>query len=140
MPDDDRVVRYARPTDVLDDGSLNCSAFMLRDGESGLSINWLDYFRDQPKSQQLDEIRRLSRLTMRRNGRLAESNMWQTSEYVRRELEGLRFIHTPLDADTGYAPDPSHSEIRGLPTRYSPEAELIGYMIAECVSLCHIAI
>ena len=50
LPDDDQVVRYARPTDVLDDGSLNCSAFMLRDGESGLSINWLDDFRDQPKS------------------------------------------------------------------------------------------
>ncbi len=140
LPDEDQFVRYARPTDVLDDESLNCSAFMLRSDESGLSVNWLDYFRDRTKSEQLSEIRRLSRLTMRRNGRLAELNVEEVRERVRQELDAFRFIHDPLAAEGQYEPDPSHSQILGLPTPYTPEAQLIGFTIAECVTEAHPAV
>ena len=140
LPDSDHVVRYARFIDILDDGTLNCSAFQLRKAEEGLSVNWLEYFENRTKSKQLEEIRPLIRLTMKRSGRLAELNVGATKEQVSQMLNDLRFIHTPLAADEKYAADPSHSEIMGLPAKDSPEAELIGDMIAECVTEIHPAV
>ena len=133
LPDKDHVVRYVKPTHILDDGKLNCSAFQLRKMETGLSVNWLDHFKDRTKSQQLDEIRPLIRLKMSRNGCLAELNVGATREHVSQRLDELRFIHRPLEADDKYEADPSHSEIVGLPLEDPPEAELVGDMIAECV-------
>ena len=137
LPDSDHVVRYARFTDILDDGSLNCSAFQLRPTDSGLSVNWLEYFEGQSKSQQLNEIRLLIRLTMKPSGRLAELNVGVTRQYVGHRFDELRFIHTPLAADEKFEADPSHGEIMGLPPKDSPEAELIGDLIAECVIGVH---
>lgn len=140
LPDADHVVRYARFIDLLDDGTLNCSAFQLRKAESGLSVNWLECFGDKTKSQQLDEVRRLIRLTMKRSGRLAELNVGQTRKKVDRLLDELRFIHMPLDADENFEADPSHSEIVGLPPKDSPEADMIGDLIATCVIEVHPAL
>ena len=140
LPDADHVVRYARFIDLLDEGTLNCSAFQLRKAESGLSVNWLECFGDKTKSQQLDEVRRLIRLTMKRSGRLAELNVGQTRKKVDRLLDELRFIHMPLDADENFEADPSHSEIVGLPPKDSPEADMIGDLIATCVIEVHPAL
>jgi hypothetical protein len=139
LPDADHVVRYARFIDILDDGTLNCSAFQLRKTESGLSVNWLECFDDKTKSQQLDEVRRLTRLTMKRSGRLAELNVGITRRNVDQLLDELRFIHMPLEADENFEADPSHSEILGLPPKDSPEADLIGDLIANCVIEVHSA-
>ena len=140
LPDEDHVVRYAKFTDILDDGKLNCSAFQLRATDSGLSVNWLEYFRDRPKSEQIDEIRCQIRLTLRRSGRLVELNVGMTREHVGQRLDEFRFVHAPLPADDSHEADPSHSEIVGLPSGDSPEAELIGDMIAECVMAHHPAV
>ena len=101
--------------------------------ETGLSVYWLECFEGFSKSRQLDQVRRLSRLQMRRNGRLAELRVGYTKQYVYGELDGLRFVHQPLAAEGTYGADPSHSEIIGLPQADSSEAELIGDVIAECV-------
>ena len=140
LPDEDHVIRYAKPTDILDDGKLNCSAFQLRPIEAGLSVNWLEHFGSQTKSQQLDEIRSLIRLIMKPRGRLAELNVGVTRKHIGHSLDGLRFVHTPLAADNGFPADPSHSEIVVLPPKSSPESELIGDMIAECVNTTHPAV
>ena len=140
LPDTDHVVRYARFIDILDDGTLNCSAFQLRKAEVGLSVNWLEHFENRTKSQQLDEIRPLIRLTMKRSGRLAELNVGATKEQVDQILAELRFIHMPLDADEKYEADPSHSEILGLPPKDSPEVDMIGDLIAQCVVAIHPAV
>ena len=39
LRDEDHVVRYVKPTLVRKDGSVDGSAFCLRAGESGLSVN-----------------------------------------------------------------------------------------------------
>lgn len=141
LPDSDHVVRYAKYTDFLDDEyeTLNSSAFQLRPTDSGLSVNWLECFAGQSKPQQLNEVRRLTRLTMKPSGRLVELNVGVTREHIGQRLDELRFIHKPLNADEVYEADPSHSEIMGLPPKDSPEAELIGDMIAECVIAVHSA-
>lgn len=137
LPDDSHVVRYARPTLVREDGSVGGEAFQLRSGEQDLSVNWLECFPGISKSQQIAEVRRRSRMQLRPNGRFAELNVGQTKGHLHGELADLRFVRDPLDAEEaegGFEADPSHSEIAGLPPADSPEAELIGDMIAECVT------
>ena len=140
LPDDAHVVRYVKPTKVFEDGSVDGSEFCLRPDDTGLSVHWLECFGDLHKAQQLDEVRRLSRLTMRKSGRLAELNVGTTKHYVRNELEGLRFINTPLAAEGDYEADPSHSEIVGLPSVNSPQAALAGDMIAQSISAIYPAV
>ena len=140
LPDDDHVVRYAKPTTVREDGSVDGSAFRLRPSDEGLSVNWLDYYQRFDKSQQLDKVRQSSRLTMRPNGRLAELNIGVTKRHVHARVKDLRLIYAPLAAEGEHRPDPSHSEIRGLPPGDSPEAALIGDMIAESIQIIHPAI
>ena len=139
LPDNAHVVRYVKPTSRHEDRSVDGSAFRLRSGDNGLSVNWLEYFRDLTKAQQLEEVRRLSRLTMRRRGCLAELGVGATKQHSS-ELTALRFIHKPLAAENGYEADPSHSEIIGLPQGDSPQAALIGDLIAECIQAIHPAI
>ena len=136
LPDEGNVVRYARPTQVLD-GRVDGSAFLLRENEPRLSVNWLEYFDDQPRPQQLVEIRRLIRLTLGRTGLFAELNVGATRKHIGDMVNELRFTHSPLPPEDGFEADPSHSEVLGLPPRDTPEAELIGDMIAECVTEVH---
>ena len=140
LTDDSQVVRYAKPTLVREDGTVGGEAFQLRRQEAGLSVHWLECFEGPPKSGQLDRVRPLIRLQMRRNGRLAELQVGATREYVRDEIDDVRFVHQPLTAEDSFAADPSHSEIFGLPPADSPEAELIGDMIAECIIGVHPAV
>jgi len=46
----------------------------------------------------------------------------------------------PLDADENFEADPSHSEIVGLPPKDSPEADMIGDLIAKYVIEIHPAV
>ena len=140
LPNDAHVVRYARPTTVREDGRVDGSAFRLRLGDTGLSVNWLECFSELPVAGQLGEVRRLSRIDMRPSGRLAELNVGDTQLHVRAQLASIRFVHTPLPEEGTHEADPSHSEIIGLPLGDSLEAALIGDMIAECVSAVHPAV
>lgn len=74
LPANDHIVRYVKPSMVLEDGSPNGSEFRLRHTDpdvAGLSVNWLEIL-GQCKTQQLAEVRRLCRLTRRTTGRFAE--------------------------------------------------------------------
>ena len=136
LTDDSHVVRYAKPTLVREDGSVGGEAVQLRSGEENLSVNWLECFPGISKPQQVDEVRRRSRLQLRPTGRFAELQVGPTKQHLHAELASLRFVHDPLPAEGEFEADPSHSEITGLPAD-SPEAELIGDMIAECVTAVH---
>ena len=137
LPDDDHVVRYVKPTSVQEDGGVDGSGFIMRQGDNSLSVNWLEFFSGYNKVQQLNEVRRLSRLKMSKRGCLAELNVGKTKQYVLRELSVLRFVHKPLTPEPEYEADPSHSEIARLPPREDPQAMLIGDMIAKCVKAIH---
>ena len=135
LPNEDHVVRYVKPSQFDEDEGVNGSAFQLRQNEGGLSVHWLECFEDLVKPQQLDEVRRLSRLTISRNGRLAEVNVGRTKQHLEEQLSGIRFVHQPLNAEGDYEANPSHSEILGLPD--FPDEELIVDMIAECIEAIH---
>ncbi len=143
LPDDDHVVRYVKPTSMRTDGKADGSAFCLRaqrPDDNGLSVNWLECFHDRAKEQQVAEVRRLSRLKLRERGRLAELNVGATKRHLRNGLDSLHFVQKPLAAEGDYEADPSHSEMVGLPPADSPDAELIGDMIAESISAIYPAL
>ena len=100
-----------------------------------LSIGWKPL--GPPKTQQLSEVRRLFRLTVRRNGRFAELHVGTVLRTVSEELTTLRMLHDPLEAGHGFDADPSHAEIVGLPPSDSDEAALVGDLIAERVINMH---
>lgn len=142
LPAADHVVRYVKPTLIQEDGTVNGADFRLRPNrpdETGVSVNWLEAF-DGDKAHQVAHVRRLYRLTVRRTGRFAELNVGAVREKVAEELATLRIVHDPLDAEGDFEADPSHAEIVGLPPGDSPEADMIGDLITECVITMHPAI
>ncbi len=142
LPADDHIVRYVKPSMIEEDGTANGADFRLRPDrpdETGVSVNWLEAF-DPDKAHQLAEVRRLYRLTVRKSGRFAEMNIGAVRAKVAQELATLRVVHDPLEAEGDYEADSSHAEITGLPPGESPEADMIGDLIAECVIDMHPAI
>lgn len=136
LRDEHHVVRYVKPTLVRDDGSVDGSAFCLRSGENGLSVNWLEHFANLARLEQLEQVRHLSRIEMKRRGRLAVLKVGMTKRKTR-EAARLRFEHRPLSQERDYPADPSHCEILGLPPvpdGESSQAALVGDLIADCVS------
>ena len=94
LPDDAHVVRYVKSSWINDEnGSIDGEAFRLRPNDSGVSVNWLEWFGNFTKAQQLNEVRRLSRLEMRKSGCLAELNVGATKQHVLK--------HTALSGSIG---------------------------------------
>ena len=142
LPAGDHIVRYVKPSMVREDGTADGSDFRLRPArpdEAGLSVNWLEAFQPD-KTRQLSEVRRLFRLRPRPSGRFAEMNVGTVLSEVGRELDTLRIVHDPLEAESGFDADPSHAEIVGLPPGDSDQAMLVGDLIAECVIDMHPAV
>lgn len=142
LPSDSQIVRYVKPSLIQDDCTVDGSDFCLRakrPDETGLFVNWLQAC-GPDKDQQLSEIRRLTRLQLRRNGRFAELGMGRVVESVMKELESLRIVHDPLEETDSFEADPSHSQIVGLPPGGSDLAALVGDLIAECVVEMHPAV
>ena len=136
LPENDHIVRYVKPRNV-EDGRVSIAEFRLRENEKGVSVNWLEYYENLSKEEQLAEVRVASRLVLRKNGRFAELNVGRIKDFLAEELPGLRVVHTSLDAEEEFSADPSHSEITGLPSGDSEQADLIAEMIAKCVCDLH---
>ena len=141
LPDAAQVVRYVRPSHIREDGDVDGRAFRLREDEMGLSVNWLGYFAGVSRAEQLNEVRRLSGLSLSRNGRFAELNVGDVKRAVRAELPELprlRFVHDPPAANGAIEADPSHSLVIGLPgPADSRMAAAVGDLIARRVQGLH---
>ena len=138
LPDGDHIVRYVKPT-LIEDGTVDGGAFVLRSGEFELSVNWLEVFGGTDYHRQVGEVRRLSRLRLARHGRFAKLNVGETKQHVSDGAQEAGFQvnpnirEAPLAAMDGFEADPSHSEFTGLPPADSDKAMLIGDLIADCV-------
>ena len=132
LPDDDHIVRYVKPSFLLNE-KVTGAVFELRNNETGLSVNWLEIIEAVDNHSRLNEIRRISRLTLRRNGRFARLNVGNTIRRVLEHALEIGIVETPLDATEDLEADYSHAEILGLPITGGHESELIGDMIAKGV-------
>ena len=138
IPNDDHVVRYVKPS-LVDDETVDGSAFVLRKGETTLSVNWLEAFGGDDQERQLNDVRRLFRHQLARSGRFAKFKVGETKRRVLECAEetgliaGIGVVAAPLDPTDEFEADLSHAAVTGLPPGDSDEALLIGDLIAECV-------
>ena len=137
IPDEDQIVHYVKPSKILDDGTIDGSEFILRPNDRGLSGNWLDYFAPLPKTLRLEAVALKVQLDPNFNGKFAEWNVGALREHLLAEDYSLTVDHVPSRATDRYGPDPSHCEVYGLPAHDSPEAQLVGDMIAESIQSIH---
>ena len=138
LQDEHHVARYVKPS-LVDGSEIDAAAFVLRPGETGLSVNWLEYFGGGDRQRQVEGVRRTLRLNLSRNGRFATLNVGETKQHVSRGAREAGFSFTPFvvkaprSSTVEFPADPSHAEIKGLPLSHSEAAMLIGDLMSECV-------
>lgn len=138
IPDSDHVVHYLGLTKVQG-GVIDGSALVDTQNRGGLSVNWLEYFGNIQKQEQVNAVRQVIQLDLRPLGKLAELNAGQTKSHIAgaRPDAPVRFVYAPSPPRGKFGCDPSHCDVRGVPSPDSDIAMLIGDMIAECVLVIH---
>lgn len=138
--DGHHVLRHVPGSKIEQDGWVNGAAFVRRENEEGLSVEWREAAGDGPVADQLQAIRAAFRRRVARSHRFAELPVGMTRERVRERAAALsmavhlRFEHEPLEAGDGRREDPFHSEIFGTPEHEHLRATAIGDLIADCIS------
>ena len=114
LPDGDHVSRYCKPSAVDERGLPLTAAFLPKQGEEYLSVNWLEYFRTLDLTAAVDQVRQVFRnktYRLRPKGRFAVLNVGAAKSAV---CEGtgksLRVNLLPVSDDE------SHSGIIGYNT------------------------
>jgi hypothetical protein len=131
------IVRYAAPR-LIDGGTITGAAFRLRAGEEGLSVN--DIGCDAARQgARLAEVRRRFRLQLKQAGRFGQLEVGKVEDCLRGVggLAPLSVIADPLPADGGFAEDPSHALVTGLPPHRADLAALAGDMLAQAIDRTH---
>lgn len=134
LDDEHNTIRYIKPSS-FEDGVIDGSGFPLRQGEKGISVNWLEFF-EGSKEEQIQEIRQFKNrtMTLRKTGCFAELNVGQTRQYLAEEILEISFVEDPIEASENHEADPSHSLICGVPSEPDELRMAIQDMIAECIT------
>ena len=126
LPEKDHISRYCRPTALDPDGRPNGTAFMPRQKDGYLSINWLEYFDLPDRPAQIVQVRRTIGMDLAATGKFAVLNVGKVVKYVKENDPNKRVLdvlHEPEEKDL------SHSGIYG----YSFENDTVGDLIADVV-------
>lgn len=130
IPDTDHVARYCKST-AVEDGEILAPAFMVREGEEYLSVNWREELKCPDRVSEVRALQELYARKMTRVGagaRIAILNVGTLRTKVERESSDrrlLRVLHEP-EPD-----DPSHAGIYGIPSDDDLVAELIAQVVLE---------
>ena len=123
------VARYCRPRYIREDGTLAPSAFRIRPGEEFLSANWLEYFHDSERSDQISGVRQAlagKGFRVSGGGSFAVLNVADSTAVTRDNLNiAIQFIVL------GETHDPSHAGIFGYTAENSA---VIAVMLAQSVN------
>jgi len=115
LPDEDHVMRYVPWTRLRKDGDENVigflpEAFVLREGEQSLSLNWLEYFsgdRNQKIRESVNVFRRVRKVGPK--SAYGIGNVRRTKEVCEANGARVRIVYEPDDDN------PAHAGIRRLP-------------------------
>ena len=111
-------------------GEVTGTAFQLRPQDDFLSVNWLEFLQLSSRDEEVNEIRKVFSLKLKRVGtksKFAVLNVGKLIEYVRinsPDRRELSVLHEPEDID------PSHSGVFG----FSLDDDMIADLIAQVVS------
>jgi len=129
VPDSDHVARYCKATTV-ENGEIQPTAFMMRQTEMYLSVNWLEELKCPERAAQITELQKLyaTKLKVGATARIAVLNVGTLRVKVERESPDRRvlpILHEPIIPD-----DPSHAGIYGI---LYDDREIIAELIAQIV-------
>ena len=136
--DTDNVVRYVGRANIQGQ-RVNASVFQRRPGERGVSVNLLDRDDNLSKTQKVARVKERIHLKIGRESVFAELNVGDIKQLLRDELPGINFVHTPSSGNSRFPyPDPTHSEILGLPPADDKNRSyIIADLIAKRVKALH---
>ena len=125
----------------IDSGKVGGTAFILRNNEiDGLSVNMPGVLAENIHVG-LEELRQIlaSRMTVRKSARFAEFTIQSViAKLLDAQLAwDVGCIPDPLPADGSKLANASHCLIVGLPKGETPEAEMVGDLIAAVVNALH---
>ncbi len=126
IPDRDHISRYCSGMHCTENGQVTGTAFQPRQIDDYLSVNWLDFFHFADQRDKIREVRKVLRLKLGANAKIAVLNVGETTSYVRTKSPdacNLSMLHEPEEDD------PSHSGIYG----FQYDDHLIADLIAEMV-------
>ncbi|MBI4525530.1 MAG: hypothetical protein HY695_17150 [Deltaproteobacteria bacterium] len=131
IPDPDHVGRYCKASTV-ENGEISAAAFMIRETEEYLSVNWLEELKHPDRASQIRDLQNLYAMKFNRVGataRIAILNVGMLRSKVASESPDgrlLRVLHEPLEPG-----DPSHAGIYELFHDDEIIAELIAQVVVE---------
>jgi hypothetical protein len=130
IPDSDHVGRYCKASTV-ENGEISAAAFMMRETEEYLSVNWLEVLKSPSRASQIRDLQELytKKLKVGATARIAILNVGTLRGKVERESPDsrlLRVLHEPEEPD-----DPSHAGIYEIPHDDEIIAELIAQVVLE---------
>ena len=134
LSEQDNIVRYVKPSSIHK-GKVNGNEFKLRPNETGISANWMEFFRGT-KEFQIKEIKSLARIKLNKNGKYAELNVGSVCKVELEKLQSLKVRKSPLKKDRVFKEDGSHCEIV-VQALENLNMIIVGEIIAKCISTLH---
>jgi hypothetical protein len=126
VPASDHVVKYVGPS-KWQGGQLDWSALLPRQRDMGrASYNWLEYYTDCTRAEQLSRIRTSCTLDLKRTGAFVMLQVGGTCERMLDEHPDsliLRFTHQPIGTNE------SHCEMAGA----GHDDTIAGFILNRCV-------
>jgi hypothetical protein len=129
IPDSDHVARYCKAS-TIEDGEVLPTAFMMREADEYLSVNWLENLGRSDRASQMRDLQELyaRKLRVRANARIAILNVGTVRSKVERDSQDRRVLRVLHDPEPD---DPSHSGIYDIPYDDEIVAELIAQVVLE---------
>ena len=133
LPNADRVSHYVKPSCVDD----LAAAFMVKETNPELSVNWLEYLHLASDYDALTEIARCLRakgLRVKATGLMAVISVGKARQALRQIEIATEIEHDP-DEGPGWS-DPSHSVVKGFPSLV-PAANAAAQLLEWAVLATH---
>lgn len=127
ITDNNHIGRYCKPSQIVE-GEIQATAFLLRQNEHGLSVNWLEFLNCTNRESEIRVLRTIysKKISVKETAKIAIIQVGQMCNKVRMESHdrrNLSVVHAPSFDDE------SHSEIYNL----RPDNELIAELILETI-------
>ena len=127
IPDKNHIARFCRPMQAPE-GQIQATAFMLREVDRYLSVNWLEFLNCSNRENEITKLRTIysETFTVGARAKIAVLNVGEVRKKVLTESpdgRNLEVLHDPA------MNDPSHSGIYNL----KQDDELIAELILETV-------
>ena len=132
LPFNDNTARYCPGSKIDDNGEISPTAFHLRQGESFLSVEWLEYLGKFDRPGEIQAVIDIlsKKLRLGSSARIAVLEVGATCSHVRKETgHTIRFLHEPEPED------PAHSGIYDTAVDEMIIAELLAEMVEETHSI-----